>query len=202
MSDSEQSPPSNDDSTAGEMVTPVASESGGDKQRAELAAFLEKSYEKDGHSHDQVAGLLAKILSVEVRREVREIVSFSSGPLPSAEEMAKYADVDGAINPMILKMAEKEQDHRHKSQQYQLKSDRQALHFQALKTYLGQLLAFVIGMTTIVGGLHLLANDKSVYGIVSILAGLGALTYTYITGKQAGEGDQDADTGQESKHPA
>jgi uncharacterized membrane protein len=91
-----------------------------------------------------------------------------SGPLPSPEVIAGYEKVLAGSADRIIKMAEKEQDHRHKVQ----------LRFQTQQagiTFAGQAFAFSMGMFGIGGGIYLVVNNKSIAGFGVFFTSLATL---------------------------
>jgi uncharacterized membrane protein len=65
-------------------------------------------------------------------------------------------------------MAEKEQDHRHQFQ------TRYQTH-QATLTFVGQVFAFLMGISGIGGGIYLVKNDKSIAGFSVFFTSLASL---------------------------
>ena len=54
------------------------------------------------------------------------------------------------------------------------------MNAQASQLKLGSIFAFILGMTTVAGGLVLLYLGKDIGGLGSLVAGLGALVAAYI----------------------
>jgi uncharacterized membrane protein len=91
-----------------------------------------------------------------------------SGPIPSPETIAGYEKVLAGAADRIIKMAEKEQGHRH-----QIQINHQSN--QVRLTFVGQLLAFLMGFSGIAGGIYLVKNDKSITGFGVFFTSLAAL---------------------------
>jgi uncharacterized membrane protein len=91
-----------------------------------------------------------------------------SGPIPPPEIIGGYEKVLVGSADRIIKMAEKEQNHRHL---LQLRSQRH----QAVITVFGQICAFVLGLSGIAGGVFLLIHDKPITGFGVFFTSLASL---------------------------
>lgn len=80
-------------------------------------------------------------------------VEYRVGPLPDASELQKYEKVQKGFAERIMRMAEKEQNHRHKMNLYPIKRSQ-------LTKNIGQLLGFILAMSLIIAGTFLIHNDK------------------------------------------
>lgn len=96
-----------------------------------------------------------------------------SGPIPSPEVIGGYEKVLAGSADRIIKMAEREQGHRH---QLQLRGQSQ----QATLTFVGQLFAFIMGFSGIAGGIYLVKSDKSIAGFSVFFTSLSVLVGAYI----------------------
>jgi uncharacterized membrane protein len=96
-----------------------------------------------------------------------------AGPLPSPDVFAGYEKVLSGSADRIIKMAESEQMHR------QTLDRRQQWHRAGL-TFVGQLFAFLIGMSGIGGGIYLVKSDKSISGFSVFFTSLAALIGVFI----------------------
>jgi uncharacterized membrane protein len=97
------------------------------------------------------------ILGTQPLVAVETTLSQHSGPIPSPEIIGGYEKVLAGSADRIIKMAEKEQEHRHK---VQLRGQTQI----ATITFIGQMFAFLMGICGIGGGIYLVNNDKSIVG--------------------------------------
>lgn len=102
-----------------------------------------------------------------------------TGPLPSAEEFEKYNQVLPGAADRIVRMAEQQQTHRHA---LEVRTTRAAI----IEARLGQIFAFVVAMTGLVGGVYLTATDHKWEGIGAMLAGLGLIVAAFL-GRRRGE---------------
>lgn len=98
-----------------------------------------------------------------------------SGPLPPPSLLQQYNTVIPNAAERILRMAEQEGEHRHYI-------EKRLVDAQASQLKLGSIFAFVLGMTTVVGGLVLLYLGKDVGGLGSLIAGLAAIVAAFIAG--------------------
>ena len=97
-----------------------------------------------------------------------ETMHSHSGPIPSPEVIEGYEKVLVGSADRIIKMAEKEQDHRH---QFQIRNQTH----QATLTFMGQVFAFSMGISGVGGGIYLVKNDKSIAGFSVFFTSLASL---------------------------
>ncbi len=108
---------------------------------------------------------------------------FYQGPLPPPQSLAEYEKILPGLAQTIVDTAQKEQDSRHQTTHYEQETERKFFRHAAIKTYLGQIGAFVIVMTTLVGCIGLIKDGHSVVGIAGIVTALVALSAVFIVGK-------------------
>lgn len=128
---------------------------------------------------------LAKVIAEIVSLEIQQVVYSYRGPMPHPAMLKEYEDALPGLAERIAARAEKEQEFRHElaRNEFLLAKERQlALLNRAI---LGQVLAFIIALTAIGGGIILLAMDKGVVGLGAIIAALVALVTVFIAGKVA-----------------
>src|SRR5713226_1722728 len=124
-----------------------------------------------------------------VHAAVRQELSFFSGPRPPPEELIKYNDIFPDCGKTIVEMAQKEQSHRHGTDNRRLDGD-------ITLAKRGQLIGGVLALVAVVGAIYLLANDKSITGL-SVLGGVvlvfgGAFVYDrYQKSRPSKESDED-----------
>lgn len=106
-----------------------------------------------------------------------ETVTTHQGPIPSPEIIAGYEKVLAGSADRIIKMAEKEQAHRHA---VQLKRQTQL----GSLTLVGQIFAFLIGIVGVSGGVYLVKNDKSLVGFGVFFSSLATLAGIFFFGSK------------------
>jgi uncharacterized membrane protein len=113
-----------------------------------------------------------EIAGEPTREQLVQILAQSvfSGPLPPPGMLARYNDAlpDGAER--IVKMAENQSAHRRKLESR------------------GQLFAFALALVAIVGGIYLIAEGRSVEGLVPLVAAIGGLLGFFIYGEVRARG--------------
>ena len=81
----------------------------------------------------------------------------------------------------IFKMAETEQHERHLMAYREHRT-------KSVATFLGQVLAFLMGMSGIVGGVYLVSKDKPLTGFSVFLTSLAALCGVYLFNRHDQQG--------------
>ena len=110
--------------------------------------------------------------SVEELTIARSSKSFS-GPLPPPESLAEYEQISPGFADRIIQMAEKEQGHRH-----QLDEQRWPAQKKLLSR--GQVFAFILSLSIVIGGIWLLLEDKQISGFVTLLGAIGVVAGPFI----------------------
>lgn len=96
-----------------------------------------------------------------------------TGPIPSPAEIGEYERILPGSADRLIKMAEKEQTHRH---QIESRGQRHRLGI----TFVGQLFAFLMGMSGIAGGVYLVKYDKPITGFGVFFTSLATLTGVFF----------------------
>ena len=99
-----------------------------------------------------------------------------SGPLPDAEELAKYDAVHAGAAALILQKFADQTDHRREL-------ERVVVTGNDRRSNRGQWMAFILGMTTILGGIFLAYSGKETAGLVAVVGALGSLLLVFISGR-------------------
>lgn len=97
------------------------------------------------------------------------------GPLPPAEELAKYEKVLPGAADRIVAMAEREQQHRLERRDIQVRAE-------SRDSGRGVIFAFLLGFAAIVGGTLTAIFSSALAGSVISLAGISTLAGTFIYG--------------------
>jgi uncharacterized membrane protein len=107
---------------------------------------------------------------------VTQAVSFS-GPLPPPGLLAKYNEVIPNGAERIMAMAERQSAHREsleaKVVEGNMASQARGSHY-----------AFIICLTTIVGGFVLIGMGKNIYGISAVIGSLATLAGVFVIAKR------------------
>ena len=114
-------------------------------------------------------------VSVNVTKGEFHASSFS-GPIPPPWILKGYEEVFPGCAERILAMAEKQSSHRQVLEKDRLSATNRTEHW-------GQIFAFVIALTSILGGIYLISIGKDASGLTAIIAALGALVGAFIYGK-------------------
>jgi len=117
---------------------------------------------------------------------------FYVGPLPPPQLLAEYEEILPGLAQAIVDTAQKEQDFRHKTTHYEQETERKFYRQAAIKTYLGQIGAFVISMTTLGGSFWVINSGHSAAGIAGIVTALTILAAVFIVGKRSASNEEPA----------
>lgn len=138
--------------------------------------------------------ILNESQKVQQGSQVPEQIKFErkihQGPLPAPEDLEQYSKIAPDLVDRIVKMAEKQQDHRHKCEV----RDQKTIPF--LMAF-GQVLGFILGAITILGGIFLLYNDKSIEGYSVLIGAVVALGGVFLYNKRRDEKLMEAEPQQE-----
>ena len=103
-----------------------------------------------------------------------------SGPLPHPDLLAKYNAVLPDAAERIMRMAEKQADHRRAL-------EARIVGNNTFNQTLGQVFGFLLALVAIVGGLYLITMGASIIGLTSVLGALAALVMVFIKGRNSQE---------------
>lgn len=106
-----------------------------------------------------------------------------SGPLPPPEILAGYDKVLPGAADRIIKMAEKQAQHRQGLESSTVKSD-------SKRAYLGVVSAFVLSFTAILGGIIAVCLGHDTAGAAISTTGVALLAGTFIYGTIARRGER------------
>ena len=98
------------------------------------------------------------------------------GPIPPPNTLAEYENIVPGAAERILTMAENQGKHRRNLEVKVIDKDSD----RASK---GQIFAFIIAMTIIIGGFLLIWHGKSLEGMTSIIGAIATLAGVFIYGK-------------------
>lgn len=106
-------------------------------------------------------------------QETQVVQAHFTGPLPHPEHLSEYEGVSPGAAERIIRMAEIQADHRRTTESKVVDS---SIRLASR----GQIFAFVIGMTALLGGIGLMASDKSITGVATSLSALAALVGVFV----------------------
>ncbi|RPH33516.1 MAG: DUF2335 domain-containing protein [Bacteroidales bacterium] len=99
------------------------------------------------------------------------------GPLPTPETLREYSALIPNGAERIMAMAEKQQDHR-------ISLEKKVISGQMSQSYIGQFLAFFIGIAALASATYCSINDHELTGIFLGVGGLTGLVTAFIQGKR------------------
>lgn len=112
---------------------------------------------------------------VTVAKEEFQASSFR-GPIPPPWILKGYEEVFPGCAERIVAMAEKQSSHRQMLEQERLIANNQTEHR-------GQIFAFIIALTAILGGIYLISIGMNASGLTAIIAALVSLVGAFMYGK-------------------
>jgi uncharacterized membrane protein len=130
-----------------------------------------------------------------LRQEVIEIKSierrFYSGPIPSPEIIRGYEEVVQGSADRILKMAERNLEHRisteNKQLDHSIKSEARLINTETSLSYLGLISGFIIAIFGLSGAIYLGIKDKPVASAIMSGGTLAGLVSVFVSGKSMGQ---------------
>jgi uncharacterized membrane protein len=133
------------------------------------------------YTETRVEGKAVRRIAGRVAEEVEAKMSHHQGPIPDPETLKAYNEVvpDGADR--IFSVWEGEVKHRQKLQRLQL-------WFAGGSTILGQVFGLLVVLTFAGGAIYLIADGKTITGLIVMLPSLGLVALHFITGGSSGGG--------------
>ncbi len=107
-----------------------------------------------------------------------------SGPLPSPDSLRKYSEIIPNGADRIMKMAEKQLDHR-------MEMEKKVLRSQLIQSNVGQFLAFAIGISALLVSGYCILHGHEISGSVIGAGGLIGLVTAFIQGRRNQEKEQE-----------
>lgn len=106
------------------------------------------------------------------------------GPLPPPSYLAGYENVLPGSAERVLRLAEKEQEHRHKMEHLLLEAQIVDTKDDRSEARLGQVFALIIGITAILGGSVVSVRGAPLSGGFIGSSGVVGLAAVFITGRK------------------
>jgi uncharacterized membrane protein len=100
------------------------------------------------------------------------------GPLPLPQLLEGYENVVPGSAERIIRMAEDQQGHR-------FKMENKALTIESVSSICGIIAGFIIGMTTVIGGIIVAMSGREWSGFALGGTGLAALAGVFVYGTQS-----------------
>ena len=104
----------------------------------------------------------------------------TAGPLPDADQMHRYAQVQSDLPERITVMAERQLNHRIEVERAAVDAEIADRRSERWETRLGQMLGFVIALTGILGGVYVTATATQWTGHAGGVAISGATLYGIV----------------------
>ena len=142
--------------------------------RSTSVAHQPKSPALDGELSDHPSPTSSG--AIAVRRE------YYSGPIPPASELEQYRLVLDNAPDRIIKMAEKQEDHRHYI-------ERRYVEGGIRNETIGVVFAGSIAIISILGGIYLLSQGRDITGLTALLTPLAVLVGVYVYGKKTSKNE-------------
>lgn len=134
----------------------------------------------------------------------QQSVSFSS-PIPPPQILQSYEDINPGLADRIIKMAEKESQHRHEMEKKMLDADielnKTSLAHSAREVMTGQCLGFAIGVIAITSGVFTVYIGHPVSGTFFGTGGVIGLVTAFIHGRKNIEKQQQITKTEEKTSP-
>lgn len=99
-----------------------------------------------------------------------------SSPLPPPKELMEYEEIMPGITQKFMTAFEKQQDHR-------MELEKTVINADVSRMKLGQIFAFILGFTAILGGLFLLIKGLSIAGFSVLVGTTATLVGAFLYGK-------------------
>lgn len=122
-------------------------------------------------------------------RSSASMLQIQSGPLPSPDVLAQYNQVLPGAAERIIRMAEDQQAHR-------FKMETKVAATESRNSTLGIATGFIIGMTTIIGGIIGILYGKELSGLAFGGTGLVSLVGVFIYGTRSRRKERELRFGQ------
>lgn len=106
------------------------------------------------------------------------VTMMHSGPLPDPQSLSSYDQLIPNGADRIMKMAEKQQDHR-------MRIERTAIGRQTFQSFIGQIFGFLIGLSGIGSGTFLAYNGFTTVGTVIAGGTVVSLVSVFVIGRKS-----------------
>lgn len=114
--------------------------------------------------------------NLEIKKRSLHVRQFY-GPIPPAEEIREWDEILPGSADRVLKMAEKEQRHRHEQ-------EKRIVSYEYQWKKRGQLIGAIIGIIGMGGGIVLSYLGKDISGLGALISTLAGLVYVYVSSQK------------------
>ena len=134
------------------------------------------------HSQSLVAQPPKSVQARQLRtlRAVQMSARFTSGPIPDAEEMARYQQVQPDLPERIMRQFERRSDMAEKQSHHRISMEDRVVANNIVMERRGWLSATGLGGLVLVGSIWLIANGKSLEGFAGVILALTTLLGLYV----------------------
>lgn len=122
-----------------------------------------------------------QVVSHEMLVSRQRIVSVS--PLPPPSDLEKYENFYPGITKKFMDMTEKQQNHR-------MELEKTVITAGAHRMKLGQIFAFILGLTSILGGLLLLVLERNIAGFSVLIGATATLVGAFVYGRRINKAER------------
>jgi uncharacterized membrane protein len=105
----------------------------------------------------------------------QQSITSYSGPIPPPNILIKYEEIQPGFADRIIKMAEKQGEHRQSLELKVINSDISIRNK-------GQYFAFILGLISIISGTFLIYSGKNIQGFIVLITSLGSLVTAFMYG--------------------
>jgi len=106
------------------------------------------------------------------------------GPIPPPQILNGYEQLLPGAADRIIRMAEKEGDHRHRMETKAVDAEIHGLKCETIDTRIGQIFGLVIGLTTVLAGTYAAVQGSQVAGSLIGTSGVVGLVSAFIVGRK------------------
>jgi uncharacterized membrane protein len=112
--------------------------------------------------------------------------SLHIGPLPSPETLEKYGNISPELLNTIIQSFTKQATHRQSIENWLFKGG-------TVRSILGVVCAFIMGMTAIVGGVYIVLHDYPIAGTIFGGFGIAGIVKSFLDGTSLSGKGEDSD---------
>lgn len=123
------------------------------------------------------------------QRTMRLIQSQFAGPVPPPEVLNEYGRINSSFPERIIKMAEKEQDHRHRYEEERLQAFKKESENDHKLSTRSMALAFSFAITCLLLSAYFAYLGIGIGAVICLLTTMGSVVYAFITKQKTANKD-------------